>query len=146
MLDKTKKVTQTKVSSYIESGEKMQELNQYLSYARNEALALGHCYVGSQHFLLSLLHHHPIFANMMNAYHLNYLSLRSEVKQLFAPQKSSYPMEITLQLDRLSQYESFDEMIISFLKESCSVSHELLARHGIVSEQLALNYQTYFHR
>ena len=46
----------------------MQDINTYLIYAYHEAISLGHCYVGSQHFLLSLLHHHRLFADVMKQY------------------------------------------------------------------------------
>lgn len=123
----------------------MNELNQYLYDARNEALSLGHCYVGSQHFLLSLLHHHDCFAKMMQEYKIDYLNLREELKQMFTPQCSCYPMDYTLQLERLSKYQSIDEVVVMFLKERCSVASELLAKHGVYSEQLALYYQMNFH-
>lgn len=124
----------------------MKELKQYLLYARNEALSLGHCYVGSQHFLLSLLHHHSCFAQLMDQYQLNYLMLRNELKQLFAPQHSLYPMECTLQLEHLFQYDTLDDSIIHFLKEPCSVSSELLIRHGVCGTQLANQYYQQLHR
>ena len=119
----------------------MQDINTYLIYAYHEAISLGHCYVGSQHFLLSLLHHHRLFADVMKQYQMDYQIVRDELKQLFLPQKSCYPMVLTLQLERLQQYQNLNESITRFLQERCSDASELLLRHGMKGEEIARTYQ-----
>ena len=119
----------------------MQDINTYLIYAYHEAISLGHCYVGSQHFLLSLLHHHRLFADVMKQYQMDYQMIRDELKKLFLPQKSCYPMMLTLQLERLQQYQNLNESITLFLQERCSVAAELLLRHGMKGEEIARTYQ-----
>lgn len=120
----------------------MQDINTYLIYAYHEAISLGHCYVGSQHFLLSLLHHHRLFSVMMQQYKMDYQNVRDELKCLFQPQKSCYPMVLTLQLEHLQDYKDLNESITQFLQERCSVASELLLKHGMRGEEIALKYQT----
>jgi DNA-binding transcriptional regulator YhcF (GntR family) len=125
-----------------------EEMRQALEAARNEAIRLGHDYMGTEHLLLGLVSHNGTAADVLGALGVTSEAVREEVRRSIRPGKAIFDarrgempytsrakkaLEFTMaEAQQLGQnYVGAEHLVLGLLREEKGIAAQVLFALGV---------------